>query len=184
MTEGNERAAMGNGAAVLLAVAVLVAAADITVAEGRPDFCGRWRMDPGAAGSTSLDALLESQGFSWLERKAADTMAVTQTIEQTGTKLTIRVQGGGADRVEILLLDGSMQVRETKRLGKVETHSSWEGDGKTLCTVTTYTTPDGHRATWVQRRYLVADGRSLRVDHLVTIDDGRRISARRVLRRL
>ncbi len=152
-------------------------------AGSHPDFSGVWELDLDAAGSTSMDALLATQGVGWIQRKAADTVEVTQTITQNGTTLTIKVEGGGQSKTEVLELDGKVQVRETENTGRVETRSFWSEDGKTIVTVSKYRTPDGKPAVWTTRRTLAGGGKVIVVDHEVKVEGGETLKAKRFVKK-
>lgn len=59
------------------------------IAGGNPALNGTWTLS--IAESDSVDALLEAQGVGWVERKAASSMSMTQTISLSETSATIAV---------------------------------------------------------------------------------------------
>ena len=152
-------------------------------AADHPDFSGIWIPDLNAQESTSIAAILEAQGASRIEQKAADTLSVTQVLTQTEKTLTIKADSALSTRTQVLQLDGSAQTQDTNRVGKIEFKSYWDKDGKTLITVSRLITSDGQKAEWTLRRYLQDKGRTMIVDHLFTLEDGRKISGKRVLRK-
>ena len=153
-------------------------------AADHPDFSGVWALDLNAPEATSMEAMLAAQGVSWINRKLADTLAMTQVITQTDKTLTIQVSTALGTQTQILTMDGSSEIRDTDRkIGKVASRSFWDKTGSSLVTVSNYTMPDGQKAEWTIRRYLKDEGRSLIVDHLLIIEDGRKLIATRVLRR-
>ena len=145
-----------------------------------PDLSGTWCLDLKTPGANSMDALLRAQGLSWAERKAAQTMPMLQTISQKNDVLTIRIQSLIRNHSETVFLDGSSQIRDVERLGKVETHSSWSKDGTSAVTIVNFNMPDGRKAKWTSRRYLSEDQMKMIVDHLLSISDGQKITGKRV----
>jgi len=172
-----------SGGGVLAVLCGVLFAAHVSAAGEHPDFSGVWELDLDAPGSTSMDALLATQGMSWLERKAADTIEVVQTITQTEHALTIHVEGGGQSKTEVLDLDGKVQVRNTDKAGRVETRSYWSEDGKSIVTVSKYRTPEGKPAVWTTRRSLAGGGKVIVVDHEVKVEGGGTFQAKRFLRK-
>jgi hypothetical protein len=148
-----------------------------------PNFSGTWTTDLKAPQSTSMEAMLEAQGASWIERKAVDSVSVTQVITQTKNTLTIKADTPMGARTQILYLDGRKQTQDTDRSGKVELRNYWDKDGTALVTVSKFATRNGQKAEWISRRYLLDNGRTLIIDHELTIDDGRKVTATRVLRK-
>ncbi len=151
------------------------------LAGDHPDFSGVWLMDLDDPDSAPMAPILEAQGASWIERKAVDSVAVKQTITQTKDAITILAESTFRTTTEVIKLDGSVDERETERLGKVRAHSFWDKDGKTVVTEMHYKTADGKNAVWSTRRYLVDNGKKIRVDHLLEFEDGRKIRGTRIL---
>ena len=110
-------------------------------------------------------------------------MVVTQVITQTKNTLTIKADTPMGSRTLVLYLDGRKQIQDTENSGEVETRNYWDKDGTAIVTVSKYATPDGQKAGWISRRYLKDDGRTLIVDHVLTFDDGRKLTGNRVLRK-
>ena len=167
----------------LLAGMAFFLGAGNALAGEHPDFSGVWELDLDAPESTSMDALLATQGMGWVQRKGADTIEVTQTITQTDKALTIKIEGGGQSKTEVLDLTGKTQVRNTENAGRVETRSFWSEDGKTIVTVSKYKTPDGKDAVWTTKRYLGGNGKVIIVDHEVKIEGGKTLTAKRIVRK-
>ncbi len=147
---------------LVAAVSVLLGSHTATAGE-HPDFSGVWELD--------------------LDAPAADTVEVTQTITQTDNNLTIKVEGGGQTKTEVLDLTGKVQVRNTENAGRVETRSFWSDDGQTIITVSKYKTPDGKQAVWTTRRSLGGNGKVIIVDHEVKIEGGETLKAKRIVRK-
>ncbi len=162
-------------------VVIMSVTTDTASTQEHPDFSGVWVMDLKDPDSTPMSPLLKAQGASWLERRAADSTAVKQTITQTGDTLTIKAESTLRSNTEVLKLDGSPVVRVTDRLGKVTARSFWDKDGKTIVTEMRYRTKDGKEAVWTIRRYLVDNGNKIRVDHLLSFEGGRKIRGTRIL---
>jgi hypothetical protein len=152
-------------------------------AAGPPDFSGTWTLDLKAPEATSMAAILEAQGASLLERKTVDTLSITQVITQTEKTLSIKTKTALGGRTRILSLDGGTQIQDTERTGKVESRSFWDKDGTALVTVSKSASSSGQKSEYTTRRYLKDEGRTLIVDHVLTFDDGRKLTARRVLRK-
>jgi hypothetical protein len=152
-------------------------------AAGHPDFSGTWTPDLKAPESISMAAILEAQGASLIERKAADTLSINQVITQTEKSLTIKADTALGARAQILQLDGSTQIQDTDRMGRVESRNYWDKDSTALVTVSKYVTRDGQKAEWTIRRYLQDNGRTMIVEHLLTLEDGRKVTGKRVLRK-
>jgi hypothetical protein len=149
-----------------------------------PNFSGTWKLDLDAPEATSLEEIMAAQGVPWPKRKAMDTLPMTQVITQTRKTVTIRIETVMGVQTEILKLDGSTSIRHAKEgIGKVESRSHWDKNGTALATVSKFVTPDGHPAEWTVWRYLQDDGRTLVVDHQFSLDDGRKLTAKRVLRK-
>jgi len=157
-------------------------------AAGPSDFSGTWTLDLKAPEATSLAAILEARGASLIERKAVDTLSITQVITQTEKTLSIKAGTAIGSRTRVLYLDGSTQIQDTERTGKVESRSFWDKDGTVLVTVSKSASPDGQKqdskkGEYTTRRYLQDEGRTLIVDHVLTLEDGRKLTAKRVLRK-
>ncbi len=166
--------------ALILAVGICLIGGGAS-AEEHPDFSGVWLMDLNDPDSSPMAPLLEAQGASWMERRAADSVAVKQTISQTEDAITIKAESSLRTNTEVIRLDGTVEERVTDRLGKVQARSYWAKDGKTVVTEMRYKTADGKDAVWSTRRYLIDGGKKIRVDHLLEFADGRKIRATRIL---
>ena len=161
----------------------ILSGSSTALADTHPDFSGTWLMDLNDPASTPMGPILQAQGASWMERRAADAVAVKQVITQTKDAITIHASSTLRENTEVIKLDGSVEVRTTDRLGKVEARSFWDKDGKTVVTVMKYKTKDGKQAEWSIRRYLTDGGKKIQVDHKLSFDDGRVIKSTRVLLR-
>jgi len=162
-------------AALLLACTVPARAAE------HPDYSGTWKLDLKA--SDSVDDLLKAQGKSWVERTAARNMAVIQVIRQSGDTLGIAVHTSVKDRDDTLRIGGGWEEKDSDDSGKVRSRTDWDPDGTTLVTRTAMTLKDGVPAEFIVRRTLPDPKTLLQVIEL-RFDDGRTLTARRVLRRV
>lgn len=138
------------------------------------DFSGVWTLDLKA--SESLDAVLKAQGISWLKRKAAAGLQVTQTIAQTDTQLTVDVTSSMHEKHHVFEVDGKDRVVEGDQGAAVVNHV-WEGE----VLVTTSVRHDGS-STLVIRRALADDGRTMTLDLSLTAA-GAVHTAKRVFRK-
>ena len=68
-------------------------------------------------------------------------------------------------------------------IGRVESRSFGDKNGTTPVSVSKYATPDGQKAAWTVRRHLQDQGRTLIVDRVLTLDGGRKLTAKRILRK-
>lgn len=153
-------------------------------AEELPDFAGRWKLDLNAPETIPMEAMLEAQGVPWVQRKAMDTMPMTQVITQTQKTMTIQIETAMGIQTQILTLDGSTEIRDTNQdIGKIESRSFWDKPGTAVISVLKYAMPDGQKAAWTTRRYLLDQGSTLVVEHELTFDDGRKLNAKRLLRK-
>ncbi len=73
------------------------------LAGGNPDLNGTWQLS--SAASDSVDSLLEAQGVGWMERKAAASMSVVQTITLAETSATIAVETSVKSETQTLKVD-------------------------------------------------------------------------------
>ena len=149
-----------------------------------PNLSGVWTLDLKAPEATSMNELLETQGVSMVMRKVMDTMSMTLDITQTGKTLTMKFNPAyyGVQTL-VLILDGRTHILDIERLGKIEFRSNWDNNGTSLVTTMKSATPDGQKPIWTSRRYLKDEGGTLIVDHLLTFDDGRKLTGKRVFRK-
>ena len=162
--------------------------AQLLQAAGPSDFSGTWTLDLKAPEATSMAAILEAQGASLLERKAADSLSITQMITQSEQTLTITTRAAIGGRTRVLYLDGRTQIQDSERTGKVASRSFWDQNGAVLVTVSMSASPEGQKqggkkGEYTTRRYLQDAGRTLIVEHILTLEDGRKLTAKRVLRK-
>jgi hypothetical protein len=152
-------------------------------AAGHPNLSGFWTLDLKAPEATSMNALLETQGISMMMRKVMDTMSMTLDITQTSKILTIKFTSFIGEQTVTLILDGRTHFIDFEMLGKIEFKSAWDKNGTSLVTTMKSASPGGHKPIWKSWRYLKDEGRTLIVDHLITFDDGRKLTGKRVFRK-
>jgi hypothetical protein len=153
-------------------------------AADHPNFSGFWTLDLKAPEAISMDAMLEAQGVSMIMSKVMDTMSMTQDITQTGKTLTIKFNTTYfGEQTLILFLDGRMHTQNIEKLGKVEFRSFWDKNGTSLVTIMKFATQNSQKPVWTSWRYLKDEGRTLIVDHLITFDDGRKLTGKRIFRK-
>jgi hypothetical protein len=153
-------------------------------AADHPNFSGFWTLDLKAQQATSMNAVLEAHGVSMLKRKLMDTMSMTQDITQTGKTLTIKFSAALLDdQTHVLILDGKTHILDIEKLGKIAVRSFWDKDGKTIVTVMKSAAPGNEKSVWTTRRHLQDAGRTMIVDHLISFNDGRKVTGKRVFRK-
>jgi hypothetical protein len=153
-------------------------------AADRPNFSGFWTLDLKAPEATSMDALLAVRGVPMIMRKVMDTMSVTQDITQTDKTLTIKFSTVlFGNQTLPLILDGGTHILDIEKLGKIEFRSVWDKKGTSIVTTMKSVTQVGRKPVWTSWRYLQDEGRTLIVDHLLTFDDGRKLTGKRVFRK-
>jgi hypothetical protein len=170
---------------VLFVLILMTAMGEHSVqAADHPNLSGFWTLDLNSPEATSMTAVLESQGVPMILRKVMDTMSITQEITQTRKSLTIKLNTSlfGVHTVT-LFLDGRWHILNIEKLGKVDSRSFWDKNGTSLVTIMKSATLDGQKPVWTSWRYLQDEGRTLIVDHLITFDDGRKLTGKRVLRK-
>jgi hypothetical protein len=160
---------------VLLALAAAAAAAD------RPDFSGTFKLDLKA--SDSLDELLKAQGASWVERKAAGAVVVTQVVRHRGDTLEIQAKSSLRTSKETIRIGAGWEERETE-MGKGRARTDWDADGRTLVTRVEVKPKKGDPAELTIRRSLSDEGQTTVQALELRAKDGKRYTARRVLRRV
>ena len=82
-----------------------------------------------------------------------------------------------------LVLDGGTHILDIEKLGKIEFRSVWDKKGTSIATTMKPVTQDGRKPVWTSWRYLQDEGRTLIIDHLLTFDDGRKLTGKRVFRK-
>ena len=146
-----------------------------------PDFTGTWKIDLEA--SDPLDALLEVQGRSWIERKAARAMKVTQRITQTADSITIAVESVLRTKTDTFAIGGPWEERDTDELGRVRVRTEWSEDGVRLVVRNEAKLKDGTQGELRISRWLEDGGKTMVQLVELALKDGRNPKARRVFRR-
>lgn len=142
------------------------------------DFSGTWQLD--LAASQSVGPLLELVGAGSLERRLADSVSVTQVIEQSEAQVRVTTEAMGKRSESTWPLDGS-QVRSETRKGQPQvTWLAW--DGSALEARSEVTLESGV-VRMVVRRVLEEEGTVMRQSLIVTPPDGATVRADRVFRR-
>ncbi len=83
------------------------------------DLAGTWVLDKDA--SESVDAMLKAQGVSFVERKVAAGLDVTQTIAVSGDAITLHIVTSKKTEDQALTADGVGREAPTRRA----TRSRW-----------------------------------------------------------
>jgi len=167
--------------ATALLTVVLLQAAPVA-ADEHPDFTGTWKLD--LAASDSLDEMLKAQGASWLERKAAGSVVVTQKLKQKGAdEYEVCMETSLGKNCNDLKIGVGWEEKANDK-GKARARTDWSADGKALVTLTE-TTP-AKEASPIEFRMT----RTLQDDGKTTVQllelkgkDGKLCKARRILRK-
>ena len=170
---------------VLFVLSLMIAMGEhLLQAADRPNLSGFWTLDLKAPEATSMNALLEAQGIPMIMRKVMDTMSMTQDIAQTDKTLTIKFNTAlFGNQTLPLILDGGTHILDIEKLGKIEFRSVWDKNGTSIVTTMKPATQDNQKPVWTSWRYLKDEGGTLIVDHLLTFDDGRKLTGKRVFRK-
>ena len=97
---------------VVLVLGALALAPAPAAAVDHPDFSGTFKLDLKA--SDSLDEMLKAQGASWVERKAAGSVVVTQIVRHRGDVVEMVVKSSLKTRKETIRIGGGWEERETE----------------------------------------------------------------------
>ena len=142
------------------------------------DLSGVWSLD--TAASDPVDAILAASGASWLERQAAGSMSVTQTITQSPERVVLDIDSTFKDRREELVPDGVERETPAKN-GTAHTRCFWKDDA--LVSVSRVPTATGTTIVLTATRTVEDAGRTLRQRLEVVQPDGSVLKADRVYRR-
>lgn len=157
---------------------MLLFAAWLALADEAPSWGGRWALDLEA--SDPIEAIMALQGYSWVERKAAASMSVTQVIALDGNHMTVDVRSVIRSSREEFFIDGVAREQKS-RSGTAWVAHTWDPDGA-IRTVVTTTDGEGCPCSMTLIRTVSGDVLDQRFE--VVRNDGQRATARRVLRRL
>ncbi len=166
---------------ILLVAVWMSAVGPRALAEAAVDFSGVWVLDKAA--SDSVDAMLKSQGLSYVERLAADNVVVTQTITQDADKVTIHATSAVSDTLEILDLSEKEQQKVSDRFGPALVRTYWSDDRTSLITESKMTLENGRKGLMVIRRRLIDNGQTMRQDLEWTLEGEKPIKIKRILRK-
>jgi len=145
------------------------------MADLRSSFTGKWVLDQKA--SDPIDELLEARGISWLKRKIAGSLTITQELSFSGEYFIVNFQTVIKERTDKMKLDGTPFEFESAEFGKVIAYSKFDSE----VLETSMTANDG---TNVIRRFLQDEGKTLITDmHYVSKDGGHVLTCKRVFRR-
>jgi hypothetical protein len=167
-------------AGVVFVLGALALAPAPAAAADRPDFSGTFKLDLKA--SDSLDEMLKAGGASWVERKAAASVVVTQIVRHRGDVVEIEAKSSLKSNKRAVRIGGGWEEQETE-MGKGRARTDWDADGKTLVTRAEFKAKKGEGGALITRRSLVDDGQTT-VQALELRKDGKVYKARRILRRV
>jgi hypothetical protein len=150
-------------------------------AADRPDFSGTFKLDLKA--SDSLDELLKAHGASWVERKAAASVVVTQIVRHRGDTIEIEAKSSLKSRKQTIRIGAGWEEQETE-MGKGRARTDWAADGTTLVTRVEVKSKKGETGDLVMRRSLADAGQTTVQAIELRGKDGKLYKARRLLRRV
>ncbi len=152
--------------------------ARLSLAHGAsPRLDGVWDLDQDA--SQSLDPVLVLQGASWLERKIAGRLDITQTIRAYEEGYTITLASSVYTRSFEALPDGVVRPYSAERINARSLKTSWQGD--VLVTETVLILDDGSMANAREERRLLDPG-TLEMVIVLVPASGEVIRVRRLFR--
>ncbi|MFT5682727.1 MAG: hypothetical protein ACI8RZ_003651 [Myxococcota bacterium] len=99
------------------------------LAGGSPDLNGTWSLSSSA--SDPVEQLLEAQGVGWMERKAAASMSVTQTITLAETSATIAVKTSVKSDTQTLKVDNQTRAVPGEH-GTAQVRHYWGAEGELI----------------------------------------------------
>jgi hypothetical protein len=166
---------------VVLVLGALALAPAPAAAADRPDFSGTFKLDLKA--SDSLDEMLKAQGASWVERKAAGSVVVTQVVRHRGDVLEIEAKSSVKSRKQTIRIGAGWEEQETE-MGKGRARTDWDADGKTLVTRVEVKSKKGESGEMTMRRSLADEGQTTVQALELRGKDGKTYKARRILRRV
>lgn len=144
------------------------------------NFSGVWDLDLTA--SDPIDEILKAQGKSRFERRVAKSMAVTQSIMQTGDTMSVHIKSIAMDNTQNFPLDNQWRLVDTPKMGKVNMKNYWLEKEFSIATemqIKANKKPALMRAT----RKLTDNGNTMILEILLILQDGRQYRANRVFRR-
>jgi len=152
----------------------------LSPAWGAPaDYDGAWSLDRAASGD--VEDLMVLQGASFLERKAAASVSVVQTITATDAKVTLDIDSSIKDKVEVLEMDNTPRQQTTDKGGSMTVRHYW-GDAGEMISVADVPLADG-RGTMTTTRTVSADGGTMTQRITLAPVGGAPVAVDRVFRR-
>lgn len=147
------------------------------LAAGLDSFAGTWVLD--VAASDPPGALMEAQGFSWVERQAAARMSVTQVMQVGPGRVDLEVRSMLRNESETLLLDDAWRPQDGRQ-GPAEVRHRLEADGA-LVTEIRQTVGTGCPCSTAVRRMVDGD----RLEQVITWTpaSGAPVTLRRILQK-
>lgn len=141
------------------AIALTLALAAPTTSLAAPvDLSGTWVLD--LAASDSIEPMLKAQGVSYMKRKAAASMEVTQTIVQTGDTLSVDVDTSHKDTKTTVKVDGVTREVTTASGEKTQVTNLWKA--ATWVSTTVMPEHDGGPMTLTRTHALADAGKTLK----------------------
>ena len=172
-------------ACIALFGAPLVSAAPNPAVSDKPNFSGTWILDLGA--SSSLDALMNQLGASFIDRKYAAWTKLRAILRQSDEALTIEARGPAFAFNQTLYLDGRSDTSSLQLLGanSVNAKTTWSKDKKQLVETHKITTKKGKDGQLIIKRQLTDAGNTLVVAYSLKLDtESDQTSARQVWRKI
>ena len=154
-----------------------------TYAAARPNFAGSWRLE--RRGTTSLRPLMQQIGAPLHQRKLADAINLTATIQQTDRVMTVATRGPGFSLDETLHLNGRAEPSNLNLFGATShrTRNAWSRDGNQVVTTHYIRTRQGQEGQLIVTRFLTNQGRNLVVDFTLRLQGANPTTARQTWRR-
>ncbi len=144
---------------------------------GAPRIDGIWDLDRSA--SQSLDPILVLQGASWVERRVAGRVAITQTIRAVEEGYSITLASSVYERSFTAVPDGEVRPYSAPRMNARSLETTWQGE--VLITETVLILADGTIARAREERRLV-DETTLEMMVVLEPEGGETIRVRRLFR--
>lgn len=140
---------------------------------------GDWTVDQDA--SDDIDDILAARGASWLERQAIRHVPITYRFRAKGEAIILSMESPIYSRTVDLIADDLVRTRTSSRMGEYTVRHFYDEAGA-LVTVSQMTLPDGVPAEFTVTRSL-ADPQTMHIHWELDAEDGRLLTATRVLRR-
>lgn len=144
------------------------------------DLTGVWTLDHEA--SEDMDDILAARGASWMERQAIKRIPVTHHISQSDEVVVVRIQSKVYEREDVHHVDGETRVVTGRKGDRVQVSHRWDAQNPGLVTETRLTLDGDAPGTMTVHR--TVKGERMLLNITVKVDDGREMSALRVLKRV